>query len=340
MTANTRSQEHLLETPLPGSEPLLVAHRLRKLFRVRGTGRGKSYVHAVEDVSFEIQRAQIVALVGESGSGKSTTARMIARLIEPTDGEIRVKGVVDSGRRRASRAHRAEIQMIFQDPFSSLNPAKSVGHHLMRPLRLHHDLSKDERRRRIVELLRAVGLPSTEEFASKFPHELSGGQRQRVAFARALAVNPSVLLADEPVSMLDVSIRVGILNLIKQLAADQGIGFLFITHDIMSAEYVADETIVMYGGYGVEGGPTRDVLEHPAHPYTQLLVSAVPAPRTDAAASPHRRERGEPPNLIDPAPGCPLAARCPHVMERCRERMPDATILGGGHWVRCHLHSR
>jgi peptide/nickel transport system ATP-binding protein len=237
-------------------------------------------VHAVDDVSFTLQPGRITALVGESGSGKSTIARLLVRLYKPTAGTIHLgeRDVARDRGRRALRTYRSQVQMIFQDPFGSLNPAKTIRHHIERPLRIHGIVPDDEVDARVHELLDTVGLVPPEQIAAKYPHQLSGGQRQRVAIARALAVEPAVLLADEPTSMLDVSIRIGILNLMLELKARREIAFLYITHDIASARYVADELLVMYAGQIVEQGPTDAVLHRPLHPYTQLLLSAVPNP--------------------------------------------------------------
>jgi ABC-type glutathione transport system ATPase component len=217
-----------------------------------------------------------VALVGESGSGKSTIARLLLRLTGADAGEIRLDGVdVLARERRASLAYRARVQMIFQDPFGSLNPVHGVAHHLVRPLLRHRRCAPGEARRGALELLRTVGLEPAEEFLERRPHELSGGQRQRVAIARALAVEPDVLIADEPTSMLDVSIRVGILNLLARLKRERGLAILLITHDLASARYLADRVLVLYRGQVVEDGPTDDVVERPRHPYTQALLAAV-----------------------------------------------------------------
>lgn len=312
---------------------------LTKYFPIGGI-RETRKVHAVDDVTFNVPRTEIVTVVGESGSGKSTTARLIARLIEPTGGEIIYNGknVLKSEPRSASLNYRGDVQMVFQDPFGSLNPAHTIYHHLERPLQIHKKTSgKKATRDRVYELLDTVGLGPAAEVAAKFPYELSGGQRQRVAFARALSVEPMVMLADEPVSMLDVSIRVGVLNLMRRLADDQGLSFLYITHDIASARYISDHTNVMYAGRMVEGAPSDELVHEPAHPYTKLLLSAVPNPhaglRTQDVGA-----RGEIPSLIDPPPGCPFAARCPHVMPVCREVMPGAEMINAGHWVRCHLY--
>jgi peptide/nickel transport system ATP-binding protein len=318
--------------------PLLEVRGLSKRFPVGGWF-ARAQVHALEDASFTLDRGRVTALVGESGSGKSTTARLVARLIEPTAGEIVLNGqdVLKSEPRSASLAYRADVQMIFQDPFASLNPVHTIGYHLERPLRVHAKVrSGAALREQVASLLEAVGLTPAADFVDKFPHELSGGQRQRVAFARALAVDPAVMLADEPVSMLDVSIRMGILNLMERLKQERGIAYLYITHDIASARYIADETIVMYAGRMVEGASGDDLIRTPAHPYTQLLLSAVPDPRARRARQ--ARPRAEPPSLIDPPPGCPFAARCPRVMDVCRQIMPGVEMIAPGHWVRCHLY--
>jgi len=237
-------------------------------------------LRAVDDVSFELRPGSVTALVGESGSGKSTVARLISRLYEPTEGRILFRGedVSKVRGRRALVRYRSQVQMIFQDPFASLNPVKRVHHHVARPLLIHGLVSRRDVGARVQELLASVGLVPPDEIAQKYPHQLSGGQRQRVAIARALAVEPAVILADEPTSMLDVSIRLGILNLMLDLKQERDIAFLYVTHDIASARYVADEVLVMYAGQIVEQGATDAVLQTPLHPYTRLLLSAVPDP--------------------------------------------------------------
>jgi peptide/nickel transport system ATP-binding protein len=252
---------------------------------VRGLTKNFGDLRAVDDVSLTLRTGTITALVGESGSGKSTVARILVRLYDATSGSVLYDGK-DVLSRSDVRAYRSRVQMIFQDPFDSLNPVRKIRHHLERPVRIHRVVSKRDVTPRVHELLRTVGLVPPEKFEAKYPHELSGGQRQRVAIARALAVNPSVILADEPISMLDVSIRIGILNLMLQLKHELGIAFLYITHDIASARYVADEVLVMYAGQIVEQGPTDSVLLEPLHPYTRLLLSAVPHPEPGSAKAP------------------------------------------------------
>jgi peptide/nickel transport system ATP-binding protein len=316
---------------------VLEVRNLTKHFPIGG-GLQSRHVHALNGVSFAIRRGKVVALVGESGSGKSTTARLIARLMPPTRGEIILKGknVLRTERLGASLSYRNDVQMIFQDPFGSLNPVHTIGYHIERPLLIHKVAKGREAQAKVIELLGIVGLNPPEEMAKKHPHQLSGGQRQRVSVARALAVNPEIILADEPISMLDVSIRMGVLNLMERLKEELGIGYLYITHDIASARYIADETMVMYAGYIVEGSSSDDLIQRPAHPYTKLLLTAVPNPHAGLATR-HVEARGEVPSLIDPPPGCPFAARCPHVMDICRKVMPGPETVESNHWVRCHL---
>jgi peptide/nickel transport system ATP-binding protein len=320
------------------NETVLEVRNLTKHFPVGSTFRPK-YVHAQNDVSFRIGRGEVLALVGESGSGKSTTARLISRLMPPTKGEILFKGqdVLKTEPRKASLAYRNNVQMIFQDPFGSLNPVRTIGDHLERPLQIHGKAQGRAVGERVHELLATVGLTPPGEVARKYPYQLSGGQRQRVAIARALAVDPEIILADEPISMLDVSIRMGVLNLMEGLKEERGIGFLYITHDLASARYIGDRTIVMYAGHVVEGAPSGELMQNPAMPYTQLLLSAVPNPHAGLGTR-QIQARGEVPSLIDPPPGCPFAARCPHVMDVCREFMPGREYLTPDHWVRCHLY--
>ena len=324
--------------PAPPPGPVaLEAKSLSKRFPIGGLF-SKREVHALTDVSVTLRRGHVVSLVGESGSGKSTTARLIARLMPPTAGEIFYGGkdVLKSEPSHASLAYRGDVQMIFQDPFGSLNGSHTIQHHLERPLRIHKKVRGEEIKDRVDELLATVGLNPPRDFADKYPHQLSGGQRQRVAFARALAVEPTVVLADEPISMLDVSIRMGVLNLMEQLKEERGLAYLYITHDIASARYIGDEIVVMYAGRMVESGPSVELIAEPAHPYTKLLLSAVPNPK---AAKRGVTARGEIPSLIDPPPGCPFAARCPAVMDVCRKVIPGPIVVGPNHWVRCHLYS-
>lgn len=317
---------------------LLDVRRLTKHFSGGGLLRPRR-VYALNEASFTLNQQEVVALVGESGSGKSTVARLLARLIPPTAGEIFFNGqdVLRTEPRRASLSYRRQVQMIFQDPFGSLNPVHTIGHHLERPLRIHHIVDSRQIREQVFELLSAVGLNPPNDFANRYPYELSGGQRQRVAIARALAVNPRIILADEPISMLDVSIRMGVLNLMAQLKEERKISFLYITHDLASARYIGDRIIVMYAGHIVEDAESTELLHAPAHPYTQLLLSAVPNPHAGLATRTVQPRR-EVHTLLNPPTGCPFAARCPKVMEICRQVRPPRTMIDNGHWVHCHLY--
>ena len=325
----------------PDAAPILEARHLQKHFPVYQLKLGgpAQVVRAVEDTSLALYPGRALALVGESGSGKTTVARMLACLYEPTAGTILFRGRPVNTRQRGSRReYRHHVQLIFQDPFSSLNPVHSVRYHLSRPLRLHGQVrTRAQETERMLALLSRVSLTPPEQFIEKHPHELSGGQRQRVAIARALAARPAVLLADEPVSMLDVSIRLGVLNLLLRLKDEEQLAVLYITHDIASARYFAQEMLVMYAGQSVEGGPSEEVIQQPRHPYTQLLIASAPDPErpTDLEPPP---ARGEIPSLIAPPTGCRFHPRYPHVMPVCRERFPARTELGGGHWTHCFLY--
>ncbi|QRN93023.1 ABC transporter ATP-binding protein [Archangium violaceum] len=319
------------------NQAILEAKGLGKYFQVGGGFRPKQ-LRALNEVSFALGQRQVVALVGESGSGKSTIARLLVRLMEPSSGKILFRGrdILQEEPRQASLDYRAQVQMIFQDPFGSLNPVHTIGNHLERPLLLHGKAKgTSELRERVHDLLATVDLNPAAEIASRYPHQLSGGQRQRVAIARALAPGPSVILADEPISMLDVSIRVGVLNLMERLKEERGISYLYITHDIASARYFADRTMVMYAGHIVEGAPSEELMQRPAHPYTQLLLSAVPDPH--GSMKNELKAKSGAPKLIDPPPGCPFADRCPSAMAVCRQEMPGTTQLEQDRWVRCHL---
>jgi peptide/nickel transport system ATP-binding protein len=328
---------------VPGA--VLEARHLQKLFPLRQLSPfgPRRAVRAVEDSSFALYPGRATALVGESGSGKTTIARMLARLYEPTAGSISFKGnAVKLGRRTNLRSYRRHIQLIFQDPFASLNPVHDVRYHLSRPLRLYgHARNAEQVQEQALALLSRVSLTPAEQFLRKFPHQLSGGQRQRVAIARALAVRPEVLLADEPVSMLDVSIRLDILNLLLRLKEEERLALLYITHDIASARYFAEETLVMYAGQMVEGGPSEEITQQPKHPYTQLLLSAAPDPdrlSADGQRMAPLPARGEIPSLVNPPSGCRFHPRCPHAMPVCKERFPQRTDLGNGHWTHCFLY--
>jgi peptide/nickel transport system ATP-binding protein len=313
---------------------------LTKYFRVGNALFDRTRVHAVDDVSFSLRPGTITALVGESGSGKSTVARLLARLYTPTKGRVifdgedltRVRG------RRRTLEYRSQVQMTFQDPFGSLNPAKTVHHHLARPLRIHHVVPSNKVDERVEELLQTVGLVPPAKIAKKYPHELSGGQRQRVAIARALAVEPRVVVADEPISMLDVSIRIGILNLMLDLKEQHNLAFLYITHDLASARYVADRVLVMYAGQVVEDGPAEEVLSTPLHPYTELLLASVPDPEAGEREQITIR-KGIAAAAVDPGEGCRFVKRCPLAVDVCSEVTPQLVEARRDHSARCHVRA-
>ena len=296
----------------------------------------RQYMRAVNGVSFSIKAGEALAIVGESGSGKSTCARALARMYKPTGGEVSLNGVDLND--RAGGPTRVElagqVQMIFQDPFGSLNPVHTARHHLQRPLEIHNPgLGGAEVTDQMYALLEKVGLTPPDRVAAKFPHELSGGQRQRLAIARALSTGARFILADEPISMLDVSIRLGILNLMSDMK-EQGIGFLYITHDIATARYFAERTAVMYVGHMVEWGDSDSVTQQPRHPYTQLLISSVPEvgrPRGLADS----KKSSQIPLWTPTSEGCPFAERCPEARPQCSSRLPEVSEVSPGHYVRC-----
>jgi peptide/nickel transport system ATP-binding protein len=306
----------------------LEAVGLDKVFKL---GRGKT-LQAVRNVSFGLYKGAVVALVGESGSGKSTVAKLLAGQERLSGGTITLNGKpVDVHGNRAFRRYKSEVQYVFQDPFGSLNPVHDVGYILNRPIKLHQPGNKDVRGT-ITALLEQVRLTPAAQFVTKYPHELSGGQRQRVSFARALAAQPTVLLADEPVSMLDVSIRLEMLNLLDDLRTRLSLALLYITHDIASARYFADEVLVMYGGQIVERGPAEAVTQRPAHPYTQLLIASAPDPDNlgsvlKAGNAVTGGGAGRAGNVGPAATGCPFSNRCPLAVDKCKRDNPTLQLL-------------
>jgi peptide/nickel transport system ATP-binding protein len=338
------------EAEAPANEVVLEAIGLTKHFPVRRKlrdllNRKHDAVHAVDDVNLTLRRGHVTALVGESGSGKSTVARLLAQLYPRTDGDIKLHGLTTRVRGgRQFRRYAARVQMIFQDPFASLNPVHTIRYHLTRSLKIHGNAGStaEELEAALSNLLDRVSLTPPERYLDKFPHELSGGQRQRVAIARALGADPEALLADEPVSMLDVSIRLGVLNLLRDLKERLNLAILYITHDIASARYFADDTMVMYAGRMVEGGDSESVTQSPAHPYTRLLIDSAPDPDRIANLLGDHADRGngEPPSLINPPSGCRFHPRCPMAMPRCSQDLPMRLEVGDtpGHWAACWLY--
>jgi peptide/nickel transport system ATP-binding protein len=328
--------------PAADGAPVLEAVDVTKHFPVHGGGRlagaHRRVVHAVEDASLSLYPGRVTALVGESGSGKSTLARVLAGLYKRTSGEVLLRGQpATAARGRAFRRHVGEVQLILQDPYGSFNPMLRVATHLRRAVRIHEpELKGEALDARTAELLEQVHLRPARQFLEKYPHELSGGQLQRVSIARGLAARPAVILADEPVSNLDVSIRLGVLNLLAELTAQRHVALLYVTHDVASARYFASQTAVMYAGQLIESGPSEQVVSRPAHPYTRLLISSAPDPARRPGAD-RIEDLGQPPSLISPPAGCRFHPRCPLAMAQCATQAPPRFEVGGGHWTRCWL---
>jgi peptide/nickel transport system ATP-binding protein len=321
------------------NETILELQSVEKHFPVKSIFQKSKAVHAMDDVSLTLGRGESLALVGESGSGKTTTANVIAGIYEKTSGRI-----LFDGREPADPRIRADLllrkrnaQLIFQDPFSSLNPTHTIRQILERPLIIHGIVkNRNELPAALESLLRQVGLDPAKEYLDRFPHELSGGQRQRVNIARTFAVDPKIVLADEPTSMLDVSIRMGVMNMMLKLKEEKGISYLYITHDLAGARYMCSRIAIMYAGMIVEIGPTEEVISQAAHPYLRLLKAASPAP--EAGFTRQRiAAKGEIPSLMEPPSGCRFHPRCPYATPACRTEPPAMRDLGGGHHVRCVL---
>lgn len=317
-------------------EVILSVKNLVKDFPL-GQSAKSNLMRAVNDVSFELRKGEALAIVGESGSGKSTGARVLTRIYDKTDGQVEFKGqeLGEYIKQHGELEYARQVQMIFQDPFGSLNPVHTIYHHIARPLMIHKRADKEAIPQLVYELLELVGLSPVKETAEKFPHELSGGQRQRVAIARAIAVDPDVILADEPISMLDVSVRLGILNLMSDLKDKHGISFMYITHDIATARYFAEKTAVMYVGHMVEWGNSDSVTQNPQHPYSQLLLSAVPEVG-NAGKRELTAKKGEIPLWRPSSVGCPFASRCLKASAVCTQSVPEPTKVGEDHYARCH----
>jgi peptide/nickel transport system ATP-binding protein len=315
----------------------LEARNLSRHFKVRVPGHGfgaKRIVRAVDDVSLDLRAGEVTAVVGESGSGKSVLARLLARILAPTAGELLLHGAPVEATARRTLAYASDVQLVLQDPFGSMNPVHQIHHNLIRPLRIH-GASKDESRGLAEAALRRVSLEPPERFLDRFPHELSGGQLQRVSIARALCVRPKVLLADEPISMLDVSVRLGVLNLLRGLCDDERLAVLYITHDIASARYLAEEIIVMYAGQVVEYSRGTTLVDAPTHPYTQLLIASVPDPSNPLSVSPNVGEQNA---ATIAQEGCRFSPRCTHVMDICRTQEPPSFLVGDAHTSKCWLY--
>ncbi|MFD0050338.1 ABC transporter ATP-binding protein [Actinomycetes bacterium NPDC127524] len=320
------------------SQPLVKVENLKKHFPIKGGLLGKNVgeVKAVDGVSFFIKKGETLGLVGESGCGKSTTGRMLLRLLEPSEGKIYFEGKdITTFSQGEMRKMRREMQMVFQDPFASLNPRHTVEKILEEPLIVHGTADKKERKRRVKELLEIVGLSTYH--AKRYPHQFSGGQRQRIGIARALAVNPKLIIADEPVSALDVSIQSQVLNLLQDLQKEFDLTYLFIAHDLGVVRHISDRVGVMYLGHIVELADSEMLYRNPLHPYTQALLSAVPIPDVD-----YKKERvllqGDVPSPSNPPKGCPFHTRCPNAMEVCSTAKPVMQEIETGHYAACHLY--
>jgi len=338
MSTLVEDRRSSIALPAPG-ETLLEVDGLRTWFPVGGGLFGKKgqHVRAVEDVSFSLRRGEVVGLVGESGSGKTTVGRSVLRLIEPTAGAVRFAGTDILGLPKpAFQAYRREMQIVFQDPYASLNPRMTVGEIVGEALTIHGLSRGRQRPERIADLLRRVGL--RPDAITRYPHEFSGGQRQRIGIARALALNPDLIVGDEPVSALDVSIQAQIINLLMDLQDEFGLSYLFVAHDLAVVEHISHRVAVMYLGRIVEMTDRKSLFEMPLHPYTEALLSAVPIPKASARSRKRVILTGDVPSPINPPSGCHFHARCPYAMPRCKTESPPLREVVPGHVAACHLH--
>ena len=322
------------------SDTLLRVEDLKIYYPVAGSGFGKKeFVKAVDGVTFEVKKGEVFGIVGESGCGKSTLGRGVCKLENLTSGHVYLDGEdITEYNDRRMRSIRKKVQMVFQDPYASLNPRMSVFDIIAEPLLVHHLYQdKADLEKKVLDLLHRVGLD--DYHANRYPHEFSGGQRQRIGIARALAVEPSLIIADEPVSALDVSIQAQVLNLLNELKHDLDLTYIFVAHDLSVVEYISDRVGVMYLGNFVEGGGKENIYSNPMHPYTQALLSAVPVPDPTA-----KRERilleGSIPSAHKPPTGCKFHTRCPKCMECCKTQAPERYEVDDGHYVYCHLYDK
>ncbi len=320
----------------PKRDILLDVRHLQVYFPIRRGLMKKvvGHVHAVEDVSFSVARREVFALVGESGCGKSTTGSAILRLIEPTGGEVYFEGEnLSALNDEQLRLKRRDMQFIFQNPYSSLNPRMNVWKLLSEPLKVHYQLSQEELKQRVEEMLARIGMTGDQLW--RYPHQFSGGQKQRISIARALITHPSFVVADEPVSALDVSIQAQILNLMMELQQEMELSLIFISHDLNVVRHISNRVGVMYLGSLMETGITEEVYRHPAHPYTQALLSAVPS-HDPAHKSRHIVLEGDVPNPASPPSGCPFHTRCAYCTDECRQSKPELREIAPGHYAACH----
>ncbi|MCM3764660.1 ABC transporter ATP-binding protein [Neobacillus niacini] len=322
------------------TETLLEVKNLKKYFPIQKGLLKKTvgHVKAVDNISFSVEAGETVGIVGESGCGKSTTGKTIIRLEDPTSGEIIFKNKdITTADYATLKKLRREMQIVFQDPFSSLNPRYKVGSIIERPMKIHNLYDKKERKDRVLSLLEQCGLDPSS--IHKYPHEFSGGQRQRIGIARALALNPSLLVLDEPVSALDVSIQSQIINLLEDLQEEFNLTYLFISHDLSVVRHISDRIIVMYLGQMCEMAETIELFNNPLHPYTQALLSAIPLPDTNRKIE-RIMLKGDLPSPSNPPAGCPFHTRCPKVMDMCRQEKPQWKDAGKGHFVSCHIYNQ